>query len=211
MDAAGQPRTRAPKRAITVNDLMLHTSGLCYEFFSADDLKYRTAKGIPTVVSSSFDSIRTVLLHEPVSPHIAAAHAGVAIDIAHIASCYHALAALADAVVVEGAGGFMVPLSPHETGADLAAALGLPVVLVVGLRLGCLNHALLTADAIRARGLRLAGWVANHVDPAMLAQSDNIAFLQQQLGAPLLASIAFMPHADPSAVAINLPTGWAAS
>ena len=64
-DAAGQPRTRAPKRAITVNDLMLHTSGLCYEFFSADDLKYRTAKGIPTVVSSSFDSIRTVLLHDP--------------------------------------------------------------------------------------------------------------------------------------------------
>ena len=64
-DAAGQPRTRAPKRAITVNDLMLHTSGLCYEFFSADDLKYRTAKGIPTIVSSSFDSIRTVLLHDP--------------------------------------------------------------------------------------------------------------------------------------------------
>jgi methyl acetate hydrolase len=64
-DASGQPRTRAPRRAITVNDLMLHTSGLCYEFFSADDLKYRTAKGIPTVVSSSFDSIRTVLLHDP--------------------------------------------------------------------------------------------------------------------------------------------------
>jgi dethiobiotin synthetase len=94
-------------------------------------------------------------------------------------ACQRQLALLADAVVVEGAGGFHVPLSDTETGADLAEALGLPVVLVVGLRLGCLNHALLTAGAIRARGLTLAGWVANHVDPAMLAQEDNIAFLQK--------------------------------
>ena len=152
-----------------------------------------------------------VLLHDPVSPHIAAQRAGVTIDIAHIAACHRQLMALADAVVVEGAGGFMVPISSQHTGADLARALNLPVVLVVGLRLGCLNHALLTLQAICAQGLTLAGWVANHVDPAMLAQSDNIAFLQQQLGVPLLATIAFMPHADPSAVAINLPTGWAAS
>ena len=171
-----------------------------------DVLALRAASTV--VVPPELDN--PVLLHEPVSPHIAAAHAGVAIDIAHIATCYRALATLADAVVVEGAGGFMVPLSPHETGADLAVALCLPVVLVVGLRLGCLNHALLTAHAVRARGLRLAGWVANHVDPAMLAQGDNIAFLQQQLGAPLLETIAFMPNADPRAVAIDLPTGWAA-
>ncbi|MGH8831048.1 MAG: dethiobiotin synthase, partial [Polaromonas sp.] len=85
-----------------------------------------------------------VLLPDPVSPHIAAARAGVRIDIAHLAACHRELAKLADAVVVEGAGGFHVPLSDTQTGADLAQALGLPVVLVVGLRLGCLNHALLT-------------------------------------------------------------------
>ena len=149
-----------------------------------------------------------VLLHEPVSPHIAAAHAGVTINVAHIATCYHALAALADAVVVEGAGGFMVPLSPEETGADLAAALGLPVVLVVGLRLGCLNHALLTAQAVRGRGLTLVGWVANHVDRDMLAQSENIAYLVQQLGTPLLATIPFLTDANPRHVVMQLPTGW---
>ena len=102
----------------------------------------------------------------------------------------------------------MVPLSPQETGADLAAALGLPVVLVVGLRLGCLNHALLTAQAVRARGLTLAGWVANHVDRDMLAQSENIAYLVQQLGTPLLATIPFLTDTDPRHVVMHLPTGW---
>lgn len=149
-----------------------------------------------------------VLLPDPVSPHIAAARAGRRIDISHLVACHRALAKRADAVVVEGAGGFLVPLSSTETGADLAQALGLPVVLVVGLRLGCLNHALLTAEAIRARGLVLAGWVANHVDPAMLAQQDNIAFLRQKLQAPLLASIPHQAAPDPRAVAFNLPLEW---
>ena len=149
-----------------------------------------------------------VLLPDPVSPHIAAARAGARIDIAHIVACHRRLALLADAVVVEGAGGFHVPLSPTETGADLALALGLPVVLVVGLRLGCLNHALLTVEAIRARGLTLAGWIANHVDPDMLAQDDNIAFLQKQLQAPLLASIPWQPGLDPRNVTLHLPAEW---
>lgn len=149
-----------------------------------------------------------VLLPDPVSPHIAAARAGARIDIAHITACYRQLALLADAVVVEGAGGFHVPLSPTETGADLAMALGLPVVLVVGLRLGCLNHALLSAEAIRARGLTLAGWVANHIDPAMLAQDDNIAFLQQQLQAPLLATVPWHAAVDARNLTIHLPAEW---
>lgn len=149
-----------------------------------------------------------VLLPEPVSPHIAAARAGVRIDLGHIVSCHRALTRLADAVVVEGAGGFLVPLSPLETGADLAQALGLPVVLVVGLRLGCLNHALLTAEAIHTRGLTLVGWVANHVDPTMLAQEDNIAYLRQKLEAPLLASIAYQATPDPRAVIFKLPLEW---
>ena len=149
-----------------------------------------------------------VLLPDPVSPHIAAARAGVKIDIAHLVACHRALETLADAVVVEGAGGFLVPLSDLETGADLAQALALPVVLVVGLRLGCLNHALLTAEAIRARGLTLAGWVANHVDPAMLAQQDNLAFLQQKIQAPLLATIPYQPVFDPRELAFTLPLEW---
>ena len=149
-----------------------------------------------------------VLLPDPVSPHIAAERAGVRIDIAHLVACHRALEQLADAVVVEGAGGFHVPLSATETGADLAQALDLPVVLVVGLRLGCLNHAMLTAEAIRACGLTLAGWVANHVDPAMLAQEDNIAFLQRRLQAPLLASIPYQAAADPRAFPVCLPAAW---
>ena len=149
-----------------------------------------------------------VLLHDPVSPHIAAQRAGVTIDIAHIAACHRQLMALADAVVVEGAGGFMVPISSRHTGADLARALNLPVVLVVGLRLGCLNHALLTLQAIRAQGLTLAGWVANHIEPTMLAQQDNIAFLRQQLGAPLLATIPFMADAQADQVTVDVPDTW---
>lgn len=149
-----------------------------------------------------------VLLPDPVSPHIAASRAGRPIRIAELVDCQRQLALLADAVVVEGAGGFLVPLSDTETGADLAQALGLPVVLVVGLRLGCLNHALLTADAIRARGLTLAGWVANHVDAAMLAQEDNIAFLRQKLQAPLLATIPHKAALDPRAIHFELPPAW---
>ena len=149
-----------------------------------------------------------VLLPDPVSPHIAAARAGVRIDIGHLVACHRALALQADAVVVEGAGGFHVPLSATETGADLAEALGLPVLLVVGLRLGCLNHALLTAEAIRARGLTLAGWVANQVDTTMLAQDDNIAFLQHQLRAPLLARITHQAAPDPRSLAFDLLPTW---
>ncbi len=149
-----------------------------------------------------------VLLPDPVSPHIAAARTGVQIDIAHLVACHRALAKLADVVIVEGAGGFLVPFSETETGADLAQALDLPVILVVGLRLGCLNHALLTAEAIRARGLALAGWVANQVDPAMLAQEGNIAFLQQKLQVPLLATVPFQSTPDPRTLVFTLPRAW---
>jgi dethiobiotin synthetase len=144
-------------------------------------------------------------LPDPLSPHLAAERAGTRIDIHHLVACQRELAQHADAMVVEGAGGFLVPLSPEHTGADLAQALGLPVLLVVGLRLGCLNHALLSAEAIRARGLPLAGWVANRIDPGMAAADDNIAFLRQRLGAPLLADIAHSAAPDFRTVPIELP------
>jgi dethiobiotin synthetase len=128
-----------------------------------------------------------------IAPHIAAARADVVIELEVIAHAFDALAGLADAVVVEGAGGFCVPLGSRLDGGDLAERLGLPVILVVGLRLGCLNHALLTAQAVRARGLALAGWVANRIDPAMAAVAENVAALAQRLGAPLLAEFEFAP------------------
>ena len=149
-----------------------------------------------------------VLLHDPLSPHIAAARAGVQIDIATIVRSYQALAAQADAVVVEGAGGFHVPLTDTLTGADLAQALALPVVLVVGLRLGCLNHALLTAEAIRARGLTLAGWVANRIDPEMGAADENIAYLRSRLNAPLLAEVPYQDLPEPGSLVFDLPKDW---
>lgn len=149
-----------------------------------------------------------VLLPDPLSPHIAAARAGVLIDIDAIVASYQALAAQADAVVVEGAGGFLVPLTDTLTGADLAQALALPVVLVVGLRLGCLNHALLTAEAIRARGLTLAGWVANRVDPDMEAVEENIAYLRARLGAPLLADVPHQELPEPGQLIFELPADW---
>jgi len=148
-----------------------------------------------------------VLLAEPMSPHLAAARAGVRIDIAQIVHRYRQLTRLADAVVVEGSGGFHVPLSETQTGADLAQALALPVILVVGLRLGCLNHALLTAEAIRARGLLLDGWIANRIDPAMAAASENIDFLGNRLQAPLLADIAH-GNTDARSIPLELPAGW---
>lgn len=136
-----------------------------------------------------------VSLPDPVSPHIAAACAGRRIEVDALVDAYRALAERADAVVVEGAGGFLVPLSDEATGADLAEALGLPVILVVGLRLGCLNHALLTREAIRARGLPLAGWIVNRLDPAMREQAANVDFLRRRLDAPLLADWPWQPDA----------------
>ena len=146
-----------------------------------------------------------VLLADPMSPHIAAARAGRTIELEPIVAAYRALAERADAVVVEGAGGFLVPLSPRLTGADLAVALGLPVILVVGLRLGCLNHALLTRDAVRQHGLPLAGWIASRLDPAMPEQDANLDYLRAQLGAPLLADFAWDPQAAPATLRVQLP------
>jgi len=131
-----------------------------------------------------------------IAPHIAAQRAGVAIDPEKIIAAFEALALTADAIVVEGAGGFCIPLGDALDSAALAVRLGLPVVLVVGLRLGCLNHALLTAQAIRARGLTLAGWIANGIDPAMAAVAENVSALAQRLRAPLLAEWVYAPSAQ---------------
>lgn len=140
----------------------------------------------------------------PIAPHLAAEEAGVIIDLEHIRKAFLALTEYAEVVVVEGAGGFRVPLNMREDGADLARELGLPVVLVVGMRLGCLSHALLTADAIRSQGLALAGWVANRIDPDMMYFESNLDALRQRLGAPLLGVVEFGIDPDPSRIAQGL-------
>ncbi len=131
-----------------------------------------------------------------IAPHLAAAEAGSAIDLETIAAAYARLAARADRVVVEGAGGPLVPLSARFDMLDIPARLHLPVLLVVGIRLGCLNHALLAALAINARGLELAGWVANRIDPAMRAADENVAALAERLAAPLVAELPWQPGGD---------------
>jgi dethiobiotin synthetase len=138
------------------------------------------------------------LLKAPAAPHIVAALENVTLDIDRIVDCHAQALELADIVVVEGVGGFRVPLTDTHDTADLALALNLPVVLVVGMRLGCISHALLTAEAIAARGLHLAGWVANRVDPDMSFADENIAAIRDRLkrqhDTPLLGIV---PHLNP--------------
>ncbi|MGY1490308.1 dethiobiotin synthase [Methylobacillus pratensis] len=133
-----------------------------------------------------------------IAPHIAARQAGVRINLEYIVAAFGRLQAQADVVIVEGAGGFYVPLDDQHDIADLAAKLGMPVVLVVGLRLGCINHALLTAEAIRRRGLTLAGWIANQVDPGMAMLEENLETLKQRMPSTY---IGFIPWQEQAGIA----------
>ncbi len=132
------------------------------------------------------------LLKEPASPNLAAALEARTVDIEQIVRRFQQIRAQAEAVVVEGVGGFCVPLTEYASVADLAVALGLPVIMVVGMRLGCINHALLTAEAIRGRGLALAGWVANQIDLDMAFSDGNIATLEKRLDAPRLGTVPYL-------------------
>lgn len=152
------------------------------------------------------------MLREPAAPHIAAALEGVTIESAPLIAAFAEIQAASDAVVVEGVGGFRVPFNDDFDSADLAAQLNLPVILVVGMRLGCISHALLTVEAIVARGLVLAGWVANTVDPDMSFEQENIEALAQRIPAPLLGRVPRLPTPTAAAAAefidlAGLP-GW---
>jgi dethiobiotin synthetase len=148
--------------------------------------------------------VNPVLLREPMAPHIAAAREQRRITLDPILASFERLASAADFLVVEGVGGFAVPLDEGLDTVDLARALALPVVLVVGLRLGCLNHALLTARAIDAAGLPLAGWIANCIDPDMPVRDENVAALRSRLGAPLLGRLPYASPPDALDLARNL-------
>ena len=145
-------------------------------------------------VHAAIDLINPYCFEPAIAPHLAAQQAGCAISLARIRQCYLALAGMADRVIVEGAGGLLVPLSPAEDWRDLVELLDLSVILVVGMRLGCLNHALLTAEAIGSRGLPFAGWVANRIDPDMLCFEDNVETLRSRLPAPLIGILPFAPN-----------------
>lgn len=132
-----------------------------------------------------------------IAPHLAAAQAGVKIELGRIDLAYRELARFADRIVVEGAGGAFSPLDEEHDMLDIASTIGLPVLLVVGVRLGCLNHALLSALAIRARGLTLAGWVANTIESALPCFDENVATIERRLAAPLLATLRWSDAGTP--------------
>lgn len=144
------------------------------------------------------------LLKEPVAPHIAAAAEGMSFDLDHIEACLEQLRSQAEITIVESVGGFRVPLSDTQDTADLALELDLPLILVVGMRLGCISHTLLTVEAIQARGLRLAGWIANQIDPGMRQATANLEALRARIAAPLLGHIPHLVPADPRIAAEHL-------
>jgi dethiobiotin synthetase len=152
-------------------------------------------------VAAAYESVNPYCFAPPIAPHIAAREAGVTIDIELLRQRFSVLASAADCVVVEGAGGWLTPISASLTMADLAAALALPVVLVVGLKLGCLNHTLLTARALAAHEEGLAGWIGNSIEPAFEREADNIAVLENLLGESAAAIVPYASHA-PDALAL---------
>jgi len=156
-------------------------------------------------VKAPRELVTPYLFAPPVAPHIAAREAGCHIEIDRIVEAFSALQGLADYVLVEGVGGFCVPLDNRTDTADLAKRLDLPVILIVGMRLGCLNHALLTQQAIEASGLRLAGWIANRIDPAMSRFEENLDALKSRIAAPLLGIIPANSTPESAAAAVSLP------
>lgn len=153
-----------------------------------DALALLAASSVP---APAYEAINPVSLREPLSPHLAAAHEGVTIVLPPLRAAFDALRERHDMVVVEGVGGWRVPLAPGLLASAIAKEWDLPVVLVVGLRLGCLNHALLTAEAIVADGCRLIGWIGNQIDPQMAAIEENIETLRQLLPAPCLGILPY--------------------
>ncbi|MFN0313908.1 MAG: dethiobiotin synthase [Burkholderiales bacterium] len=158
-------------------------------------------------ITASVAAVMPYGLRDALAPHIAAEREHVSIEMTVIANAYQKLAAMADVVIVEGAGGLLVPLGDTLDAAEIPRALGLPVILVVGMRLGCLNHALLTQLAIAQRGLKLAGWVGSVIDPGMSAVEENFSTLKSRIAAPNLGFVPFLDSPDVSRVSSLLKVG----
>lgn len=151
-----------------------------------------------------YDQVNPYAFEPAIAPHIAAGRMGIEIDLPVICSGAARLAEQADFLIVEGVGGWRVPLAPSLSLSDVPRALELPVILVAGLKLGCLNHSLLTAESIRASGNRLAGWIANQVDPNMQARDENLATLAALLAVPCLGVVPWLAAPEPRLVADHL-------
>ncbi|GGO69789.1 dethiobiotin synthase [Bowmanella pacifica] len=152
-----------------------------------------------------YEWVNPFAFEAPIAPHLAAAEAGISIDINQLVEAQQRLSALApDVLLVEGAGGWRLPLGEGQFMSDFVIRQNMPVILVVGMRLGCLNHALLTAEAIRRDGLPLAGWVANQVDVDMPLLAENQAFLKAHIDAPLLGCIPRLSNPDMAARYLDL-------
>lgn len=171
----------------------------------------RNADALALMASSSgpvaYGVVNPFVFTPPIAPHLAAAEARVRIDLGHIGRCHAELAARHDVVIVEGAGGLLVPLDERHSFADLARMLGAPVLLVVGMRLGCLNHALLTAEAIERRGLPFAGWVGTALDPDFERPDANTAVLRERMIAPCWGTLAHRPDGAAACDAKDLDAG----
>jgi dethiobiotin synthetase len=141
-----------------------------------------------------YDLINPYAFAPAIAPHLAAKRAGVTIEFAPILERFRQLQEMSEAVIVEGAGGWLVPLNDQQSIADLATALQLPVIIVVAIRLGCINHALLTAQAVRASGCTLAGWIANHTRAASAESAETIDAIAARIGVPLLEQIDHAPQ-----------------
>ena len=170
---------------------------------NADALALREA----SLPQPPYETLNPFALPEPLAPELAARFAGIDVTLEPILAAHARLQAMADVVVVEGVGGWAAPLTATLDQRDLVRALRLPVVMVVGLRLGCLNHARLTADAIVADGFELAGWIASAVDPGMACREENLALLDVRLRAPRLGYLPHLvdPRPDELARRITLP------
>ena len=162
---------------------------------SADALQIAAASG----QSTAYDELNPYCLKEAISPHIAAKLANITVDISKIVAISTKLQAQSDLLLIEGAGGWYTPIGEYESMAELARALGTPVLLVVGLKLGCLNHARLTLEAIRHSGCRFAGWIGNHIDPGFAAVAENLATLNQLMGDEPLGLLPYSTKTDSDA------------
>ncbi len=147
---------------------------------------------------NTYKEINPYLFQEPIAPHIASKNESIDMNVDEcVDSCQPILKSNADFIVIEGAGGLLVPLNNKQTMLDLAIALHAEIILVVGMKLGCINHTLLTVNAIKQSGLNFTGWIANHLSTDMLYASSNIDSLKGMINAPLIAEIPFFKKIDP--------------
>jgi len=166
-----------------------------------DALALLAASNVP----APYALINPYCFEPPISPHIAAQESEIGVDLHHVRGNFETLAGMADLTIVEGAGGWLAPISSAASIQELALELGLPVLLVVGMRLGCINHARLTKLAIEACGAQLAGWVANAVDPTMARPRENLETLTKLLGEPPLAVVSWqVQDSPPLALTVSL-------